>query len=137
MTTITEIIEFVKERTGHAVVTEDTGIENDLGCCGDDFHELIEVYAVRFNVDMSGYLWYFHCTDEGMPGIGEWLFKPPYDRVKSIPVTPRMLFEYAEIGKWNLQYPEHKIPKRRYDTMINMIVLIITLIWMIWAYIST
>ncbi|MFM1999548.1 MAG: hypothetical protein RL204_1495 [Bacteroidota bacterium] len=136
MTSITEIIEFVKEKTGHAIVAEDTDIENDLGCTGGDFHELIEVYSKRFNVDMSGYLWYFHCTDEGLPGIGEGLFKPPHSRVNRIPITPKMLFEFAEIGKWNLQYPKHKIPKRRYDSIINLIVLIIALLLIIWYYIS-
>ena len=47
-------------------VLPDADIEKDLGCTGDDFFELMEAYAKRFNVDMSGFLWYFHTHDESM-----------------------------------------------------------------------
>ena len=63
----------------------------DKGIHGDDFHELIDEYAKVFKVDMTGYLWYFHADEEGN-SFGGSIIKPPYDRVKRIPVTPALLF---------------------------------------------
>jgi hypothetical protein len=40
-------------------------------------------------------------------------------------VTPKILFDFFQKGKWDLEYPEHSIPKKRYDILINQIVLFI------------
>ena len=135
MTDITEIIKFVKEETCVSEVTEDSDIEDDLGCYGDDFFELIEKYSKNFNVDLSTYLWYFHTGEEGFASIGGMFFKPPNRRVKRIPVTPKLLFEFAQKGKWSLEYPEHKIPKKRYDSLVNQIIMLILIISVIVHYI--
>ena len=123
-----EILKFVKELTCAETVTENSDIESEIGCYGDDFHELIEEYSKRFNVDMSTYLGYFHTREEGSESIGGLFFAPPNNRVKRIPITPKMLFEFAEKGKWGIKYPEHDIPKKRYDLFINLILLIATII---------
>jgi hypothetical protein len=134
MTDITEIIEFVKEETGARNVTEDSDIETGLGCYGDDFDELIEKYSKSFNVDMSTYLWYFHTGEEGYGSIGGLFFKPPNSRVQRIPVTPKMLLEFAQEGKWSIEYPKHKIPEKRYDVLVNQIVLVTFVICVICYY---
>jgi hypothetical protein len=81
----------------------------------DDFHELIEKYAVELNVDMNAYLWCFHSDEEGQ-NIGGLFFKPPYRRVTRIPVTPDKLISFAISGKWSMQYPSHNLPKFRVDS---------------------
>jgi hypothetical protein len=132
-----DIIEFVKEETLSKRVTADSDIERDLGWTGDDFSELMEKYCQKYKVDMSSYLWYFHHDEEGsLHSIGGVFFKSPRQLVTHIPVTPKILFDFFQKGKWDLEYPEHSIPKKRYDILINQIVLFILVIWIIWYLIK-
>jgi hypothetical protein len=115
------IIQFVSEFTGSSKIGPETDIFNELGCVGDDFFGLMEKFATKFSVDMTGYIWYFHSDEEGNPGIGQEFFKPPYERVERIPVTPNMPTEFANSGKWNIDYPPHDVPVERWDIRINQI----------------
>jgi len=99
-------------------VGDDTSLQ-ELGVWGDDWHELLGAYAQRFNVDMSGYLWYFHTRDEGVGSIGGLFFPPPHRRVTQIPVTIGMLKDFARSGAWGIEYPKHRIPTKRYDVLVN------------------
>jgi hypothetical protein len=131
---IDNIIKFIQDLSGTDKVQDNSDIFGDIGMVGDDFHEMIEKYATKYSVDMSGYLWYFHADEEGQ-SIGGQFFAAPYERVKRIPVTPEMLKEFANKGKWDIQYPEHKLPKKRYDLLINRLIFglfsIGLLIWLI------
>ncbi|MBD81562.1 MAG: hypothetical protein CL840_21770 [Crocinitomicaceae bacterium] len=120
MDTKNEIIELVKQRSGYSKVNAESDIFHEVGMVGDDFHELIEEYAEKYQINMDDYLWYFHADEEGQ-NFGGLFFKPPYDRVERIPITPNMLAEIAVIKKWNINYPEHTLPKYRYDLLINAI----------------
>lgn len=115
------LIDFIKDLSGTDDVQADSDIFNDMGMVGDDFHEMIEKYAAKYSVEMNDYLWYFHADEEGQ-SIGGQFVTPPYDRVKRIPVTPGMLTNFANKGKWGIQYPEHNLPKKRYDILINQII---------------
>ncbi len=113
-----------------------TDIFKDLGLVGDDFHELIEQYQKQFNVNMDSYIWYFHADEEGLNFPGALFFKPPYERVTRIPVTPELLLKFANTGTWKLNYPEHQLPSKRYDIQINtifgatlLVIIAITLIY--------
>lgn len=123
MNTLQEIIYFLENQTGCEKIKADTDIFADLGVVGDDFHEMIDLYARKYNVDMTKYLWYFHSDEEGQ-SIGGGFSKPPYERVKRIPVTPNMLTEFSNKGAWTIDYPEHTLPKRRYDLIINQIIVL-------------
>lgn len=116
------LVDFVQEQCGVESFHPDSDIFIDAGIDGDDLHELIEAYVKRYGVDMKHYLWYFHWNEEGGTSIGGALFSPPYQRVKRIPVTPAMLAAFANSGSWDVVYPEHKLPKYRYDIMINWLV---------------
>lgn len=119
MPTETELIKFVEICTGSDAITVDTDIFKN-GTCGDDFHELIDSYAKTYSVDMTSYLWYFHTDEEGgWNSIGGIFFDPPYKKVKRIPITPKLLTNFAEKGKWDIEYPKHNVPRRRYDILIN------------------
>jgi hypothetical protein len=120
MTSIDDIIKFLKELTGSAKISPTSDIFDDIGMVGDDFHEMIEKYSAQYSVDMTNYLWYFH-TDEERQNFGALFFKPPYKQVTRIPVTPKMLAEFANQGKWDLQYPNYIISPKRYDILINKI----------------
>jgi hypothetical protein len=117
---INEISNFLEDYA--AVYPEDpnTDIFRDLQVTGDDFHEMIEKFAEHYKVDMTGYLWYFHANEEGFSITGP-LFKPPYERVKRIPVTPQMLADFAITKKWDMHYPAHSLPRYRVDLIIGTI----------------
>jgi len=123
MPTTKEIVEFLQDLSGIDEIEPTSDIFNDIGLVGDDFHEMIEEFALKYSVDMTNYLWYFHTDEEGWNGIGEFFFSPPYKCVDRIPVTPTMLVEFANKGKWNIRYPNHKFPTRRYDLFLNQIVI--------------
>jgi flavin-dependent dehydrogenase len=120
---INEIRNFLEDYS--AVYADDPNIDifKDLGIVGDDFHEMIEKYAWKYKIDMSGYIWYFHSNEEGH-SLGGQFFKPPYQRVDRIPVTPQMLADFIVTKKWMVDYPPHEIPKRRIDLTINKIIVI-------------
>ena len=123
-----EIDNFVKEMAGLDDLKPGDDLMNDLGVIGDDFHDLMAAYSKHFNVDMSTYLWYFHAKDEGAwTSIGSSFFRPPYQRVEYIPVTPSLLLEMANKGVWDIQYPPHKLPRRRWDMIIDQVFFLIVM----------
>jgi hypothetical protein len=133
---IAEILHFVAKEAGTKIekVHSNTDISNELGIVGDDYHELIEAFSNKYHVNMEEYLWYFHSEDEGV-NIWSFIFKPPWAKVKRIPVTPQMLFNFAIKGKWLVIYPEHKVPTNRNDikySNILWLVLIVGLLFVGW-----
>jgi hypothetical protein len=125
MPTIDEVIAFVREETGfRGPLTEATSLQTDIGVYGDDMYEFMAAYAKRFAVDLSGYLWYFHTGDEGWPNIGSMFFPSPHSLVSEIPITVSMLHDFAERGKWAVEYPHHKLPRStvsRWDLRLNVL----------------
>ena len=115
------ILLFLTDLLGREEITLQTDIFSDLRVGGDDFHEMIEKYTKNYNVNMDSYLWYFHADEEGQNFAGVF-FKAPNERVKRIPVTPKMLLDFANSGRWTIDYPKHTIPKNRYDLIINTVV---------------
>ena len=126
MASIDDIFDFVADEIGvdRTTLNPSTDINDELGVEGDDFSELIERYSDRFQVDMNGYLWYFHHAEEGF-NIGGLFFRPPYDRVARVPVTPELLLEGANGGRWPLEYVGHKLPKKRWDLLVNQLLLVV------------
>ena len=120
-----EIIQFLKQETYEDKITSETDVFRECGVSGDDCDELLHSFQEKYNVDMTEYLWYFHHEEEGSwNSIGGSFFKSPNEQVKRIPITPKMLTEFANSKKWNVNYPEHKLPKHRYDIYINWLFLI-------------
>jgi Protein of unknown function (DUF1493) len=127
MYSLEEIFLFLEKQTGCDLseINPETDIHTDLGVSGDDFDEMMFEYSKKFDVDLKNYLWYFHSDEEGgWNSIGGSFFKPPYKRVTRIPVTPLLLLQFANLGKWDIKYPEHQLPKRRYDMIINGILVL-------------
>ena len=135
MSTIDGIIELIKELSSEDKIEPTTDIFKDAGLVGDDFDEMIEKFALKYSVDMTGYIWYFHTDEEGL-SIGSFFFAPPNEQVERIPVTPATLAEFVEKGRWDIHYPDHKIPTKRYDLLMNKIIMGIFLIIIILTLIS-
>ena len=122
MTSEQTIIDFIQEFSGLDSIYSDTDLFKDANITGDDFHDLIDKYSRQFHVDMSSYLWYFHSDEEGI-NLGSIFFKSPHQLYNRIPVTPKLLADFANTGHWNISYPDHIMPKKRYDLSINLIIL--------------
>lgn len=125
--TVEEIMQFLKDFACCDEIYPHSDICNDLGLDGDDFHDMIELYTKQFSVNMSDYLWYFHCKEEGN-NLGSLIFPAPNKLVSKISVSPVMLTNFANNGKWGINYPKHKIPKRRYDIIINRLLIVFLLL---------
>lgn len=105
--------------------------EEDLfarfGIDGDDAFEFMDSFTARFDVDVENYLWYFHHGEEGWSPAGLF-FAPPYRRVKSIPITTETLLEAIRSRRWPLAYPEHRLPKVRWDAWLSLSVALLLLV---------
>ncbi len=123
MVTLPEIYALISEVSGAKIsgLRPDTDLVEDIGIEGDDFFELMEKFEKRFNADISAYRWYFHHGEEGFLSVGALLFKPPYRRVKRIPVTPEILLACANTHSWIVQYPQRELPKYRFDMLFDQI----------------
>jgi hypothetical protein len=117
-----DIVTQLRESTGfRGDIDLDSTLQVDLGVWGDDMDEVLSDYSERFHVDMKAYRWYFHTREEGQ-NFGSLFFRSPSDRVSQIPITVRMLKEFADSGTWSVAYPEHEFPQRRLDLILNQII---------------
>lgn len=94
---------------------------------GDDADEFIEAFAKRFSIDMGNYRWYFHHREEGQ-NLGALFFRPPYARVERMPISIDVLANAVVSQEWPLAYPPHELPKRRWDIIIDQIVMALLII---------
>lgn len=124
MVNVNEIIEFLRDKSGVKEILPESDLNHEIGIYGDDWHEMIEEYSQKFNVKIDSYLWYFHTKEEGTASIGAAFFRPPNERVKRIPITPSILTDFANKGIWEIDYPEHQLPKRRYDLITNTVIVL-------------
>ncbi len=76
MSTESEILDLIKEKSFQRPSPSKTDLVADLKRWGDDLNELLEEYSSKFRVDMSNYLWYFHTKEEGS-NVMSFLFKAP------------------------------------------------------------
>ncbi len=124
-----DIIEFIEKEYWKSNLQSDSDIFKTLEIIGDDCNEIMMKYHETYNVNMDTFLWYFHYKDEAsINSIGSLIYKTPDKLVKRIPLTPKMLTEFANTKIWNIEYPEHKLPKYRYDMIASWIFLFFILL---------
>lgn len=134
MPTFDEIAAFVCEAAGvdRSQVTKATSLQDDIGLYGDEIFFLMVEYSERFSVDLSGYLWYFHSGEDGF-GIGRLLVRPPNRRVKEVSITLGMLHDFANQGRWAVEYPKHELPRWRLDVAIDMVLAVALIGWLVFC----
>jgi hypothetical protein len=132
--TIENIIDFLKEQSLEDEINAQTNVCDDIGMSGDDFDEMMTAFAEKFSVDMASYLWYFHSEEEG-----SWttlsLFPRANEQVKRIPLTPTILTDFANLGKWDMVYPEHKVTLTEYNDYFTLSIFIILIGVIIYQFI--
>lgn len=112
----------------------DADLFDVCGIYGDDASDFMDAFGVRFGVDLDDYRWYFHHEEEGT-SPGALFFKPPYRRVKRVPITPDILVQAIDSGRWPLRYPPHELPAVRWDIRINQILWVIPVILLaLWVW---
>lgn len=131
MITEQEIVDFIIKEYWETKLTSDSDVFSEVGIDGDDCDEFLQKYSEKYSVDMNDFLWYFHYQQEGNLNIGSLFFKNPNQRVKEIAITPKILTEFANSKKWKIEYPQHKLPKYRYDLIINSVLFTIVIVWLI------
>lgn len=132
--TITDITAFLAAERGLPIsqVQADSDICVDLGCDGDDFGEMMRDFAAKFQVDLTGYRWQFHHGPEGFA-----LFSLFSRSVPHIPVTPSILTEAANSGRWMLTYPEvDDVRDLRLRTFLTAFVIVAVLVFALSAALS-
>lgn len=137
---IEHIYDFLVEMHGckRSELTPDCDLRKDLGIDGDDFSELIESFAKRYQVEMNSYRWYFHHREEGW-NLGALFFKPPYEQVETIGICPQLLLNAAQTKMWPISYPSHQLKEGRPDIKFNTFLFISifvvgSLIWFLFKH---
>ena len=122
---IDQIYNFLIEKQGvkRSELSPESDFRKDLGIEGDDFSELIESFAERYQVNMDSYLWYFHHREEGW-NLGALFFKPPNEQVETIGICPQTLLEAAQSKKWPISYPSHQLIESRPDITFNKVLFV-------------
>jgi hypothetical protein len=109
---LSDIVDFIKEKSGLENIAPSTDIYGELGFYGDDFLELIIEFSSRFYVDISSYLWSYHTSSEG-EAIGDVLQdKTDVKLIQRIKINPLMLLDYANKGFWDFKYPNKVLMKK-------------------------
>ncbi|MFN3669750.1 MAG: hypothetical protein ACK4VY_10610 [Brevundimonas sp.] len=101
-------------------LSDDEDLFDALGIDGDEGLDFIDAFVARFDVDATSYLWYFHHGEEGW-NLGALFYTPIHERFGRIPITLAALTDAVRTGRWPISYPEHCVPSRRWDILINRI----------------
>lgn len=130
---VEEINALVRKHTGfRGRLSEEVNLFPDLFLLEPDLDELLTDFAERFRVDLAGFRWYVH-TDEDGVSVGRFFFRAPQDRVTRIPISLGLLYRAAEIGRWPIDYPEHSLPARRWDRLIDLCMVCGIAAWLLWS----
>ncbi|OKH18113.1 DUF1493 family protein [[Limnothrix rosea] IAM M-220] len=124
MVAIAEVYRFIQTEleVSETLLNPDTDLFQTFDLQADACNDFMKSFGEEFKVDLDNYLWYFHHGEAGL-NIGGFIFAPPYRRVERLAITPEILQKAATKKRWKLQYPDHDIPKKRWDMVINKAIL--------------
>lgn len=112
MSRASQIVALAAEISGRPPARIDRAdLLGSAGLDGKAASRFLQLYALRFRVDLRGYRWWFHHRDQGvfaMPLVA-------LDRNGAeihIPLTAEMLDGFAERGRWDIDYPPHRLGLR-------------------------
>jgi hypothetical protein len=131
-----DLSDFLREFWGEGgPLRDDADVFDCLGIEGDDAFDFIDRFAAGFGVDVNDYRWYFHHGEEGW-NLGGLFFRPPNGRVDRMPITPVILTEAIRSKRWPVRYPDHWLPRVRWDIRLNRGLAILPFVFLalwIWA----
>ena len=120
-----DIVAFASGFVGLDVRCDDDGdLLAGMGIEGEEASAFFASYAEHFSVESEKMLWFFHYKTNGSPF---WRRIRPVDRdgrtFALIPVSPRLLADAANLGRWPLEYPTHKVHVSRWPIVLMFIFL--------------
>ncbi|AFY36811.1 hypothetical protein Lepto7376_0373 [[Leptolyngbya] sp. PCC 7376] len=132
MVAIAEIYRFIEAEleVPEALLNTDIDLFQTFDIQADACEDFIENFAAKFKVDLDDYLWYFHHGEAGL-NIGGFIIAPPYKRVERLAITPDILRQAATKRRWKVKYPEHQLPKKRWDMVINKAILFLVFFYLL------
>ena len=86
----------------------DADLLDALRIDGDDVVDVISAFAMRFDVDLSGYRFYYHHSPEGfdlLTFVDMGFFSSAAFEGRRIPITIALLEQAAMLGRWPVDYP--------------------------------
>lgn len=89
---------------------------------GDEAEAFMQAFALKFNVDLTGYEPAYHHRTKGRAGRFGWPIPVPYQFGVRIPVALSHLVQASKSGKWTQRYPVLN-PKVAHD-WVNWIVVL-------------
>jgi hypothetical protein len=107
-----DIVGLVAEVSGRPRAQVDRAdLLGSAGLDGKAASRFLQVYAVRFRVDLRGYRWWFHHRDHGVFAMPLVALDREGNEIR-IPLTAEMLAGFAERGRWDIDYPQHRLGLR-------------------------
>lgn len=82
-----------------------------VGHEGKASKRFLKLYAMRLGVNVSPYKWWFHHRDDGVLAMPLVAIDAGGDEIY-IPLSAEMLAGFAERGRWDLDYPPHRLALR-------------------------
>lgn len=134
----TAVLAFIDDVWGPTpALSDDDDLFDVLGITGDDAGDFMQAFFDRFEVDATTWRWYFHHGEEGW-SIGGLFYTPIHRRFGRIPITLAVLAEAVRSRRWPIVYPDHTLPARRWDIVINQTLAATSLIglaaWAWWRF---
>ncbi|MDI9309369.1 MAG: DUF1493 family protein [Limnohabitans sp.] len=109
-----EIIAFIKDEFWETDLNSYSDVFCEVGIDGDDCYDFLMRYSDFFCVDIKSFLWYFHYQAEGnLCSFSNFFSQVPNESVTYIPITVKMLSDFANSKKWNINYPVHELPSKK------------------------
>ena len=103
---------------------------------GDDADEFLQALSDTYGVDFTGFRDYLHYDGNEPPGRfpTSWGVAPDGKRLAIIPISLADLLRAAEIGKWQMTYPAHRLVDRGrlYFWVLPLGVLAVAMLGAVW-----
>lgn len=103
---------------------------------GDDADEFLQALIETYGIDFSAFRGYLHYDGNEPPGrvSTSWGVGTDGKRLAIIPIRLADLLRAAESGKWQMEYPEHRLVDRGrlYFWVLPLVVLCVVLVIALW-----
>ena len=112
MSRASEIVALAAEASGLPRARIDRAdLLGSAGLDGKAASRFLRIYAMRFRVDLRGYRWWFHHRDHGVLAMPLVALDQDGNEIR-IPLSAEMLAGFAERGRWEVDYPPHRLGLR-------------------------
>lgn len=115
---------------------EDDDIIMALNLTDDQLAAFLRDYAAQFDVDMTGYLEYFHFSPDAAPATpaDQLPYLPNGQKAQPLPITLGHLVDAATQGRWHCEYPNHHLQKVGWKDLFQYGLIAGVAIWIVLSF---